>query len=461
MNLPIIFARKIINFQIKLKKTLNLSIFYGRMVEIKKILEKESVKMVQKKFVPILLGSDMNVYGMAKSFHEAYGIKSEAHAGIVLAPTKNSQIVTVHPTEGFDEDPVFSQTLLELAKTTYNQVDTIYLLIPCGDGYAELLSKNKELLAPYYTFIANDYDLFKELVNKVDFYAVCEKYQLPYPKTQIITKESLVDGKYQKELPFHFPIALKPANSVEWLSIDFEGRKKAFILHERSEFDVIIERIYQAGYQSEMIAQDFIPGDDSNMRVLNAYVDHNHQVRLMGLGHPLLEDPSPGSVGNYVVILPDENEKLYQRIELFLKEINYVGFANFDLKYDSRDDEYKLFEINLRQGRSSFFLTLNGLNLAKVITEDLVFNQPFETTVYGKKDTAQSKLWLGVPKSVFLEYANENPEKDRGRQLLQDGRWGTTVFYEKDHSLRRYLRMKWAFHKYNERFKKYFEVKEG
>ena len=438
-----------------------MHVFYGRMVEMKKILEKESVKMVQKKFVPILLGSDMNVYGMAKSFHEAYGIKSEAHAGIVLAPTKDSQIVTVHPTEGFDKDPIFTQTLLELAQTTYNQSDVTYLLIPCGDGYAELLSQNKAVLAPYYTFIANDYDLFKNLVNKVAFYDVCEKYKLPYPKTQIITKNALKSGKYEDELPFDFPIALKPANSVEWLSVEFEGRKKAFIIHDRNEFDVIIERIYQAGYQSEMIAQDFIPGDDSNMRVLNAYVDHNHQVRLMGLGHPLLEDPSPGSVGNYVVILPVEDEKLYHRIEKFLKDINYVGFANFDLKYDARDDEYKLFEINLRQGRSSFFLTLNGLNLAKFITDDLVFNREFKGTVYGKRDSDQSKLWLGVPKKVFLAYANENAEKERGKKLLQAGHWGTTIFYEKDHSLSRFLRMKWAFYKYNERFKKYFEVKEG
>ena len=118
-----------------------------------------------------------------------------------------------------------------------------------------------------------------------------------------------------------------------------------------------------------MIVQDFIPGDDSNMRVLNAYVDENHEVRVMGLGHPLLEDPTPGAVGNYVVIIPDENDQIYQMIRKFLKEIEYVGFANFDLKYDARDGQYKLFEINLRQGRSSFFITLSGLNLAKFITE--------------------------------------------------------------------------------------------
>ncbi len=72
-------------------------------------------------------------------------------------------------------------------------------------------------------------------------------------------------------------MALKPANSVAWLSVDFEGRKKAFIIDNRTEFEEIVSRIYRAGYQYEMIVQDFIPGDDSNMRVLNAYVDENHE----------------------------------------------------------------------------------------------------------------------------------------------------------------------------------------
>ncbi|MDK6218224.1 hypothetical protein QP201_27420, partial [Escherichia coli] len=74
---------------------------------------------------------------------------------------------------------------------------------------------------------------------------------------------------------------MKPANSTKWLDIDFEGRKKAFIINTPQELDTLIQRSYKAGYDDEMILQDFIPGDDSRMRVLNAYVDSDHHVRMM------------------------------------------------------------------------------------------------------------------------------------------------------------------------------------
>ena len=47
------------------------------------------------RFQPILLGSDINVYGMARAFHEEYGIVSEAYAYFQQSPTKFSRIVNV------------------------------------------------------------------------------------------------------------------------------------------------------------------------------------------------------------------------------------------------------------------------------------------------------------------------------------------------------------------------------
>lgn len=415
----------------------------------------------QQEFVPILLGSDMNVYGMARSFNEAYGKVCQAYASDQLAPTKYSNIVNVEVIPGFDKDPVFIEEMRKLMSEKYTDSSKVYLLIACGDGYAELISQHKEELSKTFVCPYIDYELFERLVNKVSFYEVCEEYDLPYPKTLIIREEMVINGQLATELPFNFPVALKPANSVEYLSVDFEGRKKAFIIDNLAEFNSVINKIYSAGYTSELIAQDFIPGDDSNMRVLNAYVDAEHNVRMMCLGHPLLEDPTPASIGNYVVIMPDYNEKIYQTIKEFLEKIDYTGFANFDMKYDVRDGEYKLFEINLRQGRSSFFVTLNGLNLARFVTEDRVFKQPFTETIYGSNASEKAKLWMGVPKKVFLTYARDNQDKEIAKQMIKEGRWGTTVFYQKERSLKRWLLMKYMFHNYIARFKTHFNVKEG
>lgn len=171
-------------------------------------------------------------------------------------------------------------------------------------------------------------------------------------------------------------------------------------------------KIYTNGYTEDLILQDFIPGDDSNMRVLNAYVDKDHKVKMMCLGHPLLEDPTPQSIGNYMAILPAFSQKLYDTVQSFLEKLNYTGMANFDIKYDPRDGEYKFFEINLRQGRSSFYVTLNGYNLAKWYVDDYVEdNLKDKPTVYGNKDGANYMLWLGVPKKIFKEYAYDNGSK--------------------------------------------------
>ena len=413
-----------------------------------------------KEFTPILLGSDINVYGMARSFNEAYGIRVKALADVQLAATRYSKIVDVELHHGFSVDPTFMDVMRKKMEIYKDHKEPV-ILIACGDGYAELLSKHKDELSKVFIVPYIEYDLLEKLISKEGFYEVAEEYGLPYPKTKIITMDDYKSRKY-KDVPFQFPVELKPEDPVSWLNCQFEGRKKTFTLHDENEFEDIVTKIYTHGYTEDLILQDFIPGDDSNMRTLNAYVDKNHQVKMMCLGHPLLEDPTPQSIGNYMTILPAYDEKLYEQVQSFLEKLNYTGMANFDIKYDERDGQYKFFEINLRQGRSSFYVTLNGYNLAKWYIDDYVEdNLSDKKTVYGNKLKSKHVLWMGVPVKIFKEYAFENEAKDTAEELIHEGRYGTTVFYDKDRSLKRWLLMKYMFHNYFARYKKYYEVNKG
>ncbi|WP_288748135.1 carboxylate--amine ligase [uncultured Lactobacillus sp.] len=408
-------------------------------------------------FTPILLGSDINVYGMARSFHEAYGIKVQAWGASTLAPTRYSKIVDIEVHPGFTEDPEFINVMREKIKE-YKKHPEPVILISCGDGYSELLAKHKQELEEAFIVPYIDYALLEKLISKEGFYEVCEEYGLPYPKTKIITMSAYKDGSYA-DVPFPFPVALKPEDPVSWLDVQFEGRKKAFVIKDLDEFKDIVGKIYTNGYKEDLILQDFIPGDDSNMRVLNAYVDKNHQVKMMCLGHPLLEDPDPIAIGNYMVITPDYDEKLYQTVQAFLEKINYTGMANFDIKYDVRDGQYKFFEINLRQGRSSFYVTLNGYNLAKWYVDDYVEDSlKDQPVVYGNQDPAKHKLWLGVPDKIFEQYAVDSLAKKEALALLRAGKVGTTVFYKPDMNVKRWLLMKHMYHNYYKDYQKYFKV---
>ena len=44
-------------------------------------------------FVPVLLGSDINAYSMARAFHEAYGVKSIVYGMFAASVCAGSKII--------------------------------------------------------------------------------------------------------------------------------------------------------------------------------------------------------------------------------------------------------------------------------------------------------------------------------------------------------------------------------
>ena len=397
-------------------------------------------------FIPVLLGSDVNVYGMARSFHEAYGIPSVAIGKGRLNATSNSRIVSVEVVEpNLEDDEVFCKTLMDFAGR-YPKEQTL-LLVPCGDNYIKLLVRNQDKLRPYYRFECISEELLMRLSIKENFYEVCTEHGFAFPKTTACSYENYKNV----ELPFDFPVIIKPSNSVAYWNCKFPHKKKVFVAQNKEEFTAILNAIYGSSYKDHLILQEYIPGDDSQMRVMNCYCGSDKKVKLIALGQALLEEHSPEGIGSYAAIINTRDDALAQQMKDFLEGIGYVGFANFDMKLDPRDGKYKLFEMNLRQGRSSFFVTASGYNLAKWLADDVIYRKEQPLTIADNK-----VLWSIIPKGVIYRYVADESLKAQAKALIKEGKYCQSLYYKPDMSMKRRIGwLKNQFH-YYQKYKRYF-----
>lgn len=379
-----------------------------------------------KDLLPVLLGSDANVYGMARSFYMEYGVTSLAIGKGALAATANSRLVKMAVVEpNLEDDAVFVRTLTDFAKAHTGKT---LVLVSCGDNYTGLMARARAALEPYYKFACPTPELVAELDTKEFFYKACERHGLSYPRTFGCTNENYKTV----ELPFPFPCIIKASNSVAYWNCKFPHKKKVFVAYNKEEFDAITAAIYSSSYQDNLVLQEYIPGDDNCMRVLNCYSGLDHKVKLMALGRPLLEEQTPEGIGNYAAIMNVRDDELMEKMKAFLEDVGWEGFSNFDMKYDARDDKYKLFEMNPRQGRSSFFVTASGYNLAKWLVEDVVEHKEQGLTI-----ADAHHLWMIAPAGIIKKYLKDEALLAEAKELMRQGKVSHQLFCKEDAGLKR------------------------
>lgn len=382
--------------------------------------------MDMKDLLPVLLGSDANVYGMARSFYMEYGVTCLAIGKGALAATANSRLVKMAVVEpDLEDDAVFVRTLTDFAKAHTGKT---LVLVSCGDNYTGLMARARAALEPYYKFACPTPELVAELDTKEFFYKACERHGLSYPRTFGCTNENYKTV----ELPFPFPCIIKASNSVAYWNCKFPHKKKVFVAYNKDEFDAITAAIYSSSYQDNLVLQEYIPGDDNCMRVLNCYSGLDHKVKLMALGRPLLEEQTPEGIGNYAAIVNVRDDELMEKMKAFLEDVGWEGFSNFDMKYDARDGKYKLFEMNPRQGRSSFFVTASGYNLAKWLVEDVVEHKEQGLTI-----ADAHHLWMIAPAGILKKYLKDEALLAEAKELMRQGKVSHQLFCKEDAGLKR------------------------
>lgn len=400
-------------------------------------------------FVPVIFGSDINTYSMARAFHEAYRVKSIVVGKYAGGPSYASRIVDFTARESIESDATFLEVVAGLAAA---QAPKRLILIGCGDSYVELISKYRDEFRENVIAPVVSYPQLLELIRKDKFYASCRDHGIPYPATFIY--ERGLGDRYS--LGFDGPVIVKPSNGVSWWEHAFPGQKKVHRVATRGELDELLNRIYEGGYADSLILQEAIPGDDSHMRVLTCYSDQRGKVTLAALGQVLLEEHTPKGIGNHAAILTGAQAPIVKVLTSFLDRIGYVGFSNFDIKHDPRDGTYKVFELNARQGRSNFYVTGSGYNLARYLVEDRVRGESRDLTL-----ATNEILWLVIPKKVALTYVTDESLRSKMRALDRQGKVVNPLFYRGDYHPRRMISILRSHMSHSRKYKTYYRPAIG
>ena len=132
---------------------------------------------------------------------------------------------------------------------------------------------------------------------------------------------------------------------------------------------------------------------------------------------------------------PEVNDAaLLGKLRAFLEDMHWVGFANFDMKRDPRTGAYKLFEMNPRQGRSSYYVTAAGYNLAEYLVADVLEHKAAGCTVADAES-----LWMIAPYGVLRRYVQDEDLRRTAARLKKQGRCAHQLFCKEDANWRRRL----------------------
>ncbi|WP_265447720.1 hypothetical protein [Flexivirga meconopsidis] len=377
-------------------------------------------------FVPIIIGTNLNAYNIARSLHEAYGVRSLALGRYPSRETADSQILEVRARTDFGDPDVVVQVLDTVATEFPGRK---LLLLPTIEFYTNIVLERRAQLDPRYVIPLVDHDLAKRLMNKTDFYRTCDELGVPHPAT-VVVGPGPVDRALGDDLPFPYPVILKPSNTDVYPRLSFAGKQKVYVVPDQTALREIAARIFAAGYDDDLIVQEYLAGDESVMLVANSYSDRHGSMRFASAGQVALTEYDPNLVGNNNAIISVRDDELVESLQRFLDGVGYVGFANFDVMSDERTGTRKLLEVNLRPGATAYYTMAGGGNLVRCAVEDLVYERPLPLEV-----TTAERLWLNVPYPVVLRYAPRGLLR-RIRAAARAGRVHT-LKYRPDSSRRR------------------------
>lgn len=299
-----------------------------------------------KKTYPLVLGGYVNGYSIIKELH-SFGIENIALMSYGTSLSQYSNKI-----DYFKSIDKTSQSLKNAILDLKKDCDYI-VIFPTDDLQLENLHAIYDEIKDF-CFVPFNYDNVLQSLDKYVQYSFCEKYDIPYPKTQNI--ETVEDVKKIESMMF--PVLIKP-NKRDDITTDVF---RSLFLETINDYKNNISKLeYFLAKNITFLASEFIPGDDTNIYAYVGYRTQDGKILNEWIGKKLTQYPD-----NFGVFSSGSNEApevvREQGVKL-LEVMDLKGICEPEFKYDERDGKYKLMEINLRSMMWHRVGNLSGTNV--------------------------------------------------------------------------------------------------
>ncbi len=365
--------------------------------------------------LPVIIGGDFGVYGIGRCFNEAFGCRCICVGSQPTESITRSHFFDVRHVSAHATDAQLLDTLMMIAGEF---PDKKLILMANHDIFSAFVARNMDKLSRHYALPFPNLEVMERLTDKAEFARACERAGIDTPGTVEVDFSNATDEAWTApEIPFTFPVVAKAANGEPYDVLEFEGKRKIWFIDTPEELTQLWKTLKDAGFRDTFLVQELIPGDNTAMRSITAYVDSRGEVTLIGSARVLLEDHAPTMIGNPVAMITENFPALWKDACTLLTENGYRGFANFDVKIDPRDGRAVFFEVNPRIGRNNWYMAAAGANPMIPMVADLIDGQACEQT-----QAKDEILYTLVPDSLLLRYIIDTDLRARVKRIIREGR---------------------------------------
>lgn len=298
----------------------------------------------------LLLGSGTQAFAILRSLHKSGNriviLANGAGNYADVSKYVDKRVVTQYP--------VMNYEYFDLVKTLIKE-ECIDVVIPMGDSVAEFLSLHKDELAPLAHFKTPSHDDFMKGYDKNQLMTLCRDKDYPHPLTIDLSKVSYDDASQFEGFPY--PGLLKPNCTTG-------GRGMCLI---KAHKDLL--RIYPQikSEYGECHLQQFIREGGSQVK-LQLYVNEKGELLNHSVMHKVRWYPIKGGASCCSVSI--ENRRMVDICHQILKDIHWVGFADFDTIGNPESGELLIMEINPRLPACIGAAINAGIDWGQIIVDD-------------------------------------------------------------------------------------------